>query len=147
MFNRILVVCTGNICRSPMAEELLRSSLPKTGFLVQSAGVAALVGESADPLAIRVMQEHGYDIMSHRAQQLNQPLLLNSDLVLSLDQSHNDWINSRYPHLRGRAHKFGRWQNNMDIADPYRKPQAAFEQAFQDIRISTENWIKRIIAS
>jgi len=49
--------------------------------------------------------------------------------------------------LRGRAHKFGRWQNNMDIADPYRKPQAAFEQAFQDIRISTENWIKRIIAS
>lgn len=144
MFQRIIVVCTGNICRSPMAEALLRSRLVETGISVCSAGIAALVGEAAEPFAQLIMQEHGYDISAHRAQQATQALLTSMDLILTLDQSHNEWIRLRFPQLQGRTYKLGRWSNNADVADPYRLPKTAFERSFLEISRYTDEWVKRI---
>jgi protein-tyrosine phosphatase len=147
MFQRIIVVCTGNICRSPIAEGLLRSRLVETGISVSSAGIAALVGHAADPFAQQVMQEHGYDISAHRAQQATQALLTSMDLILTLDQSHSEWIRLRFPQLQGRTYKLGRWSNNIDVADPYGRPEAAFEQSFAEISQYTDEWLKRIPAT
>jgi protein-tyrosine phosphatase len=144
MFRSILLVCTGNICRSPIAEELLRSALGNTTIRIGSAGTGALVGAPADPMAQLVAREHGYDISAHRARQADQQLLNTSDLILTLDQTHTDWIRSRMPHLLGRTHKLGRWQQNLDVADPYRRPREAFDVAFDEIRAYTEDWLKRI---
>jgi protein-tyrosine phosphatase len=144
MFHKIIVVCAGNICRSPIAEALLKERLAGTEIKICSAGVVALVNHPADPFAQQVAQEHGYDISAHRAQQATQALLTSMDLILTLDNSHSEWIRLRFPQLLGRTHKLGRWLNNADIADPYRKPKEAFEQAFNEINRSTEEWIKRI---
>lgn len=144
MFNRIIVVCTGNICRSPIGEGLLRQRLQGRDIEVISAGTGALVGFPADPLAVEVAADHGLDISAHRAQQATLPLLSSMDLVLTLDQGHSDWINSRYPQLRGRVHKLLKWRENADVADPYRKPKEAFEQAWADIDTGIGDWLKKL---
>ncbi|HUP91662.1 MAG TPA: low molecular weight protein-tyrosine-phosphatase [Solimonas sp.] len=149
MFNKILVVCTGNICRSPIAEALLRQRLAEKDKgqgqrTIASAGVAALIGYPADPLAIEVSRDAGLDIQDHRAQQATQPLLSAMDLILTLDQTHNDWITRTYPQLRGRVHKLLRWRNNGDVADPYRQGRAAFDKAFEDIQLGIGDWLKRV---
>ncbi len=144
MFDRILVVCTGNICRSPMAEALLRARLGARVQQVASAGTGALVGHPADPLAVEVAGIHGLDLTAHRAQQATLPLLSAMDLVLTLDQSHSDWLNRQYPQLRGRVHKLMRWRDDADIADPYRQPRAAFVSAFAAIQAGVEDWVDRL---
>ncbi len=144
MFTNIIVICAGNICRSPIAEAVLRKQVVSANIQVCSAGVAALVNHQADPLAQEVARDHGYDISTHRAQQATQALLTSMDLILTLDQTHSEWIRSRFPSLYGRVHKLGRWQNNADVEDPYRLPKAAFEQAYQDIERYCADWAKKI---
>lgn len=144
MFHKIILVCTGNICRSPLAEALFRLRFADDGIQIYSAGTAALVNYPADPQARIVALEHGLDISEHRAQQATLPLLTTMDLILTLDRTHSDWIQTRFPQLLGRTYKLGRWRNNLDIADPYRRPQEAFEESFAAISECTEDWVKRI---
>ena len=144
MFRKIIVICTGNICRSPMAEILMKAKLQHYGMDICSAGIGALEGFAADPLASAVMLAHGHDLSNHRARQATQPMLAQMDLILTLDQTHNNWIANRFPELQGRTYKLGRWQGNADVADPYRKPKAAFDQAFVEIQAYSDQWISRI---
>ena len=142
MISNILVVCTGNICRSPIGEYLLKARLPNSKVL--SAGTGAMIGWPADPLSVEVMMEKGIDINAHRAQQLTRPLLAGVDLVLTLDRGHSDWINSRYPEFRGKVHKILRWRENADVPDPHRLPRAAFDEAYTLIEGGVEDWVKRL---
>lgn len=144
MFNQIIVVCTGNICRSPMAEALLRARLGKRVQRIASAGTGALVGYPADPMAVEVAAEHGLDLAEHRAQQATLPLLASMDLILTLDQTHSDWLNRQYPQLRGRVHKILKWRENADVEDPFRRPREAFEKAFDDIEAGVEDWLRKL---
>jgi protein-tyrosine phosphatase len=144
MFSKIIVICAGNICRSPIAEAVLRKKIGKPDIQVASAGVVALVNHPADPMAREVALEHGYDISAHRAQQATQPLLSSMDLILTLDQTHSEWIRSRFPALYGRVHKLGRWQANVDVEDPYRLPKSAFQRAYDDIDRFCSDWATRI---
>lgn len=144
MFSRILVVCTGNICRSPLGEVLLRRRLRRRTVEVQSAGTGAMVGWPADPLSVQVAQAHGLDLSAHRAQQATPQLLAASDLILTLDGTHSAWLHRNFPQLRGRVHKVLKWQENRDIADPYGEPLEAFEKAWDDIELGVEDWLKRI---
>src|SRR3546814_8777395 len=100
-----------------MAECLLKARLKARKLDSCSAGTGALIGFPADPLAIEVAADHGLDISTHRAQQATLPLLSAMDLVLTLDQGHSDWINGKYPQLRGRVHKILKWREDADVAD------------------------------
>ena len=142
MFNRILVVCTGNICRSPIAEGLLKAALPR--LHVASAGTAAVVNASADPHSESVCQEHGVDVSTHRARQITTAMLQEYDLVLALDAGHVSWLNSRYPQFRGKVHKLGKWKGDQDVPDPYQHPREAFEQCYLQIDALVKEWVKRI---
>lgn len=142
MISNILVICTGNICRSPIGEGLLRARLK--GGVVASAGTGAMVGWPADPLSVEVMQERGFDIGGHRAQQVTRALLSSADLVLTLDRGHSDWLNSRYPEFRGKVHKVLRWRQDADVPDPYRLPRAAFDDAYGLIEQGVDDWVKRL---
>ncbi|MFL5359908.1 MAG: low molecular weight phosphotyrosine protein phosphatase, partial [Myxococcales bacterium] len=77
MFDRVLMVCTGNICRSPMAQVLLADALKKRGIdvAVESAGLGALVGHPADPIAVKLMQARGLDLSGHRGRQLTREII------------------------------------------------------------------------
>lgn len=128
MFNRVLMVCVGNICRSPMAEALLKARLAgKRGApVVESAGIAALVGKPADAMAQQLMQERGIDLSAHRAQQLTPALIRSADLILVMEKGHQLAVEEILPAARGRVFPLGKW-DGFEVPDPYRKDRAAFE--------------------
>lgn len=80
---RVLVVCIGNICRSPLGEGLLRRALPAEGFVVSSAGVLAMVGSTMAPEAARELESRGGSVDGFRARQLTEAMVQESDLVLT----------------------------------------------------------------
>lgn len=141
MFNKIIVVCTGNICRSPIGEGMLKQALAGKNKAVLSAGIGALIGHPADPMAIEVSSSRGLDISGHRAQQATLGLLSAMDLILTMDQTHSNWILQQYPQLRGRVHKFLKWDGDKDVEDPYRQPLSAFEKAYADIESGAKRWL------
>ena len=141
-FENILVVCVGNICRSPMAEALLKQRFPEKS--IDSAGVGALVGHGADPAAIKIMEQQNIDITSHVAKQIDENLALNADLIFTMSDSQNKWIEERWPFCRGKTFKLGHW-NDKDIADPYKHELSAFQTAYQDIIEGVNEWQDKIV--
>lgn len=137
----VLVVCIGNICRSPMGEALIAAALPQ--LEVASAGVGALVGQPADPLARQLMAERGLDIESHRARQLTNLMCQQADLILVMDEEQRLLINQRHPLTRGKLFRLGEVAR-VDIPDPYRLGRPAFEQALQLIDAGASAWVERI---
>jgi protein-tyrosine phosphatase len=129
MIERVLVVCVGNICRSPMAEGLLRARLAgHPGLSVGSAGLAALVGAPADPTAQELLRARGIDLAGHRARQLTPEMVAAHDLVLVMEKEHEWEVLDLVPEARGKVHRLGKF-GGFDVPDPYRRPRAAFEEA------------------
>lgn len=142
MFNSILVVCTGNICRSPIGERLLRQGL--AGKKVDSAGVGALVDHAADDSAITVSQQHGLSLAEHKAQQFTGTLGRQYDLILVMEKHHLEQVTRIAPEARGKTLLFGHWLGNKEIPDPYRQSMEAFEFVYQLLEQSATGWIKKL---
>ncbi|MDA5133731.1 low molecular weight protein-tyrosine-phosphatase [Psychrobacter sp. ANT_H3] len=140
-FDNILVVCVGNICRSPMAEALLKQRYPRKN--IDSAGVGALVGHPADPAALEIMTAQQLDITKHIAKQLDENLAKKADIIFTMSDGQTKWIEERWPFCRGKTFKLGHWKNK-DIADPYKHEMSAFKTAYQDIVDSLEQWSDKI---
>ena len=144
MIRHILVVCVGNICRSPMAEAVLRDALRgQEAINVESAGLGALVGEPASEHSVTLMRERGLDISGHRAQQLTPELVTQADLILVMESGHRRVIDDNEPTARGKVFRLGEWQD-LEIPDPYRQPRDAFEAALEKIDKSIADWVKRL---
>ena len=94
MFNKILVVCVGNICRSPTGESLLKTLLPNK--TIDSAGVATgksrLVGKPADAMAIEVAASNGVNLNLHQARQLTSAVCRDYDLILVMEAGHKEAV-------------------------------------------------------
>lgn len=102
----ILLVCTGNICRSPMAEGLLRGRLAERGIGgldVESAGVSGWEGSGATEEAVRALQELGIDIGGHSARRLTRRLIEAADLVVGLSTEHRDAVTRIVPSAAPRT--------------------------------------------
>lgn len=138
----VLVVCTANICRSPLAEVVLREALPN--LAVESAGVAALVGEPADPNARAVALEHGLDVSSHIARQLDAQLIVNNELVLAMEAQQISWIVQQFPHARGRVFLLGHWSDESEVPDPYRLSIETFRDVYGLIEGYAAQWRARV---
>jgi protein-tyrosine phosphatase len=139
--NSILVVCEGNICRSPMAQGLLAAALPR--MQVRSAGLGALIGMPADKTAVRLMQERGIDIAAHRAVQINRQMCAQSDIVLVMDFEQRKRLETMYPQACGRIYHLGEY-GKRDIPDPYRQSDLAFREALSLIEEGSREWLLRI---
>lgn len=137
----ILTLCIGNICRSPIAEALLKQQFPEK--TIWSAGLGALVGNSADPLTIEVAATHGLDLSAHRAQQLAGWMCQTAELILVMEQGHKIEVEQLYPLVRGKVFRLGEL-GKFDITDPYRQPRAAFETAYGHIARGVADWAPRI---
>lgn len=144
MFNNLLFVCVGNVCRSPMAEGYFREKLKhRPRVKIASAGIAALVGKSAVPEAQQLMQELGVDISAHRAQQLNEDLISQADLILVMEDFQKEKIEFIFPHSRGRVHLLGKW-GNFEIYDPYKESLEVFGDCLKLIEKSWQDWQSRL---
>ncbi|MCA8298684.1 low molecular weight phosphotyrosine protein phosphatase [Burkholderia sp. AU30198] len=138
----LLVVCVGNVCRSPMAQALLAARLP--GVDVQSAGIGALDGQPADPHAIDLMRERGLDLATHRARQVMSRHVTRADLILTMDLAQKRWLERRHPFLCGRVFRLGGTAHGVDVPDPYLGPRASFERSLRLIERGVDAWCARI---
>ncbi|MFZ2057641.1 MAG: low molecular weight protein-tyrosine-phosphatase [Acidimicrobiales bacterium] len=137
---RICFVCSGNICRSPMAEVVLRHQASALGLAerlaVDSAGTAADVGFDIDRRARRALEGRGYTLLRHRGRQFEPAWLSERDLVIAMEQSHLRWLESRAPKSAHTARVRlllsyptggARHGGSLDIPDPYFGDEAEFE--------------------
>jgi len=145
MLSRVVIVCVGNICRSPMAEALWRARIGSggAGGVVESAGIAALVGAEADPKAAALVRHRDLDISSHRARQLSQDMVQRASLVIVMEAEQQRWIESQWPEARGRVQALGRW-GGFEVPDPYRGGDDDFRVAFDLIERGIEDWNARL---
>ena len=144
MFNRILIVCVGNICRSPTAQQVLGAALAPAGITVSSAGLAALRDHPLEPLAGQVLQEHGHVPQAHKARQLSLEAVSAADLILVMEQRHIDGVLGLAPEARGKVFLLGKWQHDREITDPYRQGKPAFVQAYALIEQAAQAWAQRL---
>ena len=138
----ILVVCTGNICRSPTGEYLLKKELGP-GFNVMSAGLGALVDNPAHEISQKIALQHGIDMSAHKARQINLDILKWADLILVMENGHKRELLRKYPWLEGKVFRYGEPQRG-DVPDPYRRPENAFVLAWNFISKLTPYWVQKI---
>ncbi|TWU54627.1 Low molecular weight protein-tyrosine-phosphatase YwlE [Rubripirellula tenax] len=140
----IALVCTGNTCRSPMAETLLRDLASKKygcedAVRVVSAGVAAGPGSGATPQAIEVMGNRGLDLTGHCSQPLDDSVIGVADLVLTMTRGHRAAILAAWPGLHDRVFTLRR--DGGDIADPVGMPVDVYEACADQIEGELRAWI------
>ncbi|WP_437221742.1 Sua5/YciO/YrdC/YwlC family protein [Planctomicrobium sp. SH661] len=122
-----LFVCTGNTCRSPMAEAIFRKMLADHlhcredelmdhGFVVISAGLAAYKGAPAAPESVELLYPDGIDLSAHESQPVTEELLFHCDHILTMTRSHRDAVLSSYPELSGQVRLLS--PRSEDVPDP-----------------------------
>lgn len=142
MFKNVVMVCTGNICRSPYAEFALRNKLPN--LAVSSAGLSAMVDEGADVTGIVVAKARGVDLRPHVARQLRSATVAGADLLLVMDDGHLEQLLKRYPEARGKTFKLGKWLGDKNIVDPYKRPADYFKLVFDEIDKAVDSWLPHL---
>jgi len=149
----VLVVCTGNTCRSPMAQVLLQrrladrlgcgiEDLAEAGAMVISAGVAAHEGAAASAEAVEAMQARGLDLSHHDSRPLSDVLVRFADLILTMTRGHRDAILSRWPEVGNKTHLV--CLDGTDVDDPIGGDVAIYESCARQIDAQLPGWISRL---
>ena len=146
MIQSVMVVCIGNICRSPVGEAMLKRAFPEK--TVWSAGLSAMEGHGADAMAAEVASQHGLDLIGHIAQQIQLWMCERADLILVMETAHVQELSRRYPLTKGKVHRVGEFSapEAMEVPDPYRQSRTVFEQTHQLIETGINHWAERIRA-
>lgn len=145
MFQHILIICIGNICRSPVAAAMLHKHLP--GKDVSSAGLNAVVDEGVDPKARQLAEQAGLEVAHHKARQLTPAMLQAADLVLVMSDGQRRAIADMSPEVLGKTLRLGQWLENgqgKDIPDPYQKSQEAFDYVHRLMDDATRAWASKL---
>lgn len=142
MFDSILIVCTGNICRSPIGERYLKILLPSKK--IDSAGTGALINHDADASAVRIAKKNGISLSGHKGKQFTSSLAREYDLILAMERHHIEQIGRIAPEARGKTMLFGHWLDHREIPDPYRKSEEAFASVFNLIEQAGQLWAGKL---
>ncbi|HEI8865694.1 protein tyrosine phosphatase [Serratia sp. AKBS12] len=142
MFDSILLVCVGNICRSPTAERLLLKYLPEKR--IASAGISALVGHGADASAVAIAEKNHLSLEGHTARQLTKEMCREYSLILVMEKGHIDAVCQLAPEVRGKTMLLAHWLGQKEIPDPYRKSSEAFEFVYRLIDEAAQKWAQAL---
>lgn len=148
----ILFVCTGNSCRSVMAEGIFRKMLDKAGkknIRLSSAGTAALTGMKPPREVEEVMRKEGMDVSHHRATPLTTDLIDEADLVLVMDKYHQQAILKMCPEASEKIFLLGEFSPGageppLDIPDPLGESLRAYEEVFEEIKRCLDELLKKV---
>ncbi|HZU36991.1 MAG TPA: L-threonylcarbamoyladenylate synthase [Gemmataceae bacterium] len=149
----IVFVCTGNTCRSPLAEGLCKKllaerlgcpmeELPARGFVVLSAGLAAMMGGPAAPEAVEVANSFQVDLSGHRSQALTPQLLAEADYLVVMTRGHAVALLEQFPDLQGRVSLLG--TDGTDIPDPIGAPRDVYEECARQILNGLERLLPEV---
>lgn len=138
----IVIVCTGNTCRSPMAEALLRQLLAQRlncppeqledrGVLVMSAGIAAMAGGRASAESVEVMKRRGLDLTDHAAQPVTDRLVRHADMIFTMTAGHRAGLLAHWPEAAQRTHML--CTEGRDVSDPIGGPLELYSQCAEQI--------------
>jgi protein-tyrosine-phosphatase len=149
----VLVVCTGNTCRSPMVQVLLQrrladavgcriEELTDAGLMVISAGLAATPGEAASPAAVEAMQARGLDLSHHESRPVSDVLVRFADVILTMTRSHREAILCQWPEAEDKIGLVCR--DGRDVDDPIGGDVAEYEDCAQQIDAQLPDWVGRL---
>jgi len=149
----ILLVCTGNTCRSPMGEGILRQLVAERlgcapaeveghGVVIASAGLSAWAGSRASAGAVEAMEEQGVDLSSHESQPLTESLVRQADLVFTMTGAHRAAILSRFPEVGGRVSTLS--QERADVLDPIGGDAETYRACARQIRSLLERRLESL---
>ncbi|MEO8496689.1 MAG: L-threonylcarbamoyladenylate synthase [Planctomycetota bacterium] len=149
----IVFVCTGNTCRSPMAEALMRrriadrlkcssDELEDRNVMIMSAGISASAGGRASPESVQVMQDRGIDINLHESQPLGERLVRFADLILTMTRGHREAIVAQWPDAAPRTKLVCR--DHADVSDPFGGPIDGYRRSADQIEAQLDAWIEEI---
>src|SRR5271170_8048888 len=112
----ILFVCTGNVCRSPMAEGIFRQAMrDRRDVRVLSAGIGAVEGQPPSPYAVQAVKELGIDISKQRSRMLTAELVQESDYIFGMTHSHVDTVFLLYPHAAEKTFLLREFDDTLDV--------------------------------
>ena len=151
IMKNILFVCTGNSCRSVMAEGLFRkiiSDRPEE-FFVASAGLNAADGLPAAPEAVDALKAEGVDVSHHKSRRLTHELLDWADKILVMEKIHEDWILGMAPSAKDKVGLLTEYSSDQDIRrqgnipDPIRMPESFYRNVMNVIRDCVKNMAEK----